>query len=113
MSTHKYSHRQIDGILRQIGFPSHLKGYRFLLDSVYVVSNNKSAIYNISELYGELASLYGVSVSGIERSIRTVIIKAWSEHRDRIYRFTDVPFVSRPTIKQLIAAVSDGINMIA
>ncbi len=106
-----HSREQIDGILQRMGFSSYLKGYRFLADAIYEVTYDRTAIYNISRIYEKLSAKYQVSVSGIERSIRTVILRAWSDYGDRISDFISVPLRTRPTIKQIVAAVSNGINM--
>ncbi|MBQ2766064.1 MAG: sporulation initiation factor Spo0A C-terminal domain-containing protein [Clostridia bacterium] len=64
----------IANLMREIGIPPHLKGYRYLLSAVKLVYTDSELIRNVlKELYMYVACEYDTTVSCVERNMRTAL----------------------------------------
>lgn len=73
---------RISTVLMSIGIPSHLKGYRYLIQGVKMLNDNPDLISNITkQVYPGIGLVFNTTAGNVERSIRTVIDTAISSGR--------------------------------
>ncbi len=106
----------VTDMLRKIGVPAHIKGYRFLRESVLRTVEDPSLINAVTKiLYPEIAATYNTTASRVERAIRHAIEVAWDRGDIDIlnYYFGSTIHASRgkPTNSEFIAMLSDRILM--
>lgn len=104
-------------MLREIGVPAHIKGYRFLRDAIIMVANNPEMINAVTkQLYPEIAEKNNTTASRVERAIRHAIEVAWDrgdiEVLNRYFGSTVHSLRGKPTNSEFIAMLSDRIIMI-
>ena len=69
---------EIEAAFSQIGVPSSLAGYPYIVDAISMVVLNRSVINSITHgIYGELAERYYSTPGRVERVIRHVIETAY------------------------------------
>lgn len=69
----------ITELLRAVGVPANMQGYRFLRHAILLSLENPSLIYQITKgLYGSIARTFGVSIAGVERGIRAALEATWN-----------------------------------
>lgn len=101
MQTKKFESYRIRGYLRKLGIPTHVKGFKYLAEAIYMVYLDEELINCIAkEVYSEIADKYGTSVACVERDIRFAVAGAW-----KCSRYEE----KKPTNKQYISSV---LNMI-
>ena len=70
--------RRIAEVLKDMGVPTHLKGYDCLRDAIYMCVEDETILGCITgRLYPELAKRYDATPSRVERAIRHAIETAW------------------------------------
>lgn len=104
----------ITGILMKLGFPSHLKGYHYLAESVIMAYRSGEAMANMSKcIFPEIACKYKTSVACVEHSIRTSINVAWrsggfayyvTEYESRVFA------KEKPTVGCMIALTLEALR---
>lgn len=95
---------QITGKLLSMGLPSNLKGFRMIRQSVISAAHDPALMDSMTKrLYPEMAKLFNVAASSIERDIRTTITRAYEGG-------LDATFGHRPTNRELISVVLHAIN---
>lgn len=71
--------RRITEVLKDLGVPTHLKGYDYLRSAIAMCVEDKYILDKITvHLYPELAKKYDTTASRIERAIRHAVEVAWS-----------------------------------
>lgn len=106
----------ISKMLHDLGIPSHIKGYQFLRDSVYMVFNNPEIIGGITkELYPELAERYETTVSRVERAIRHAVEISWMrgdlELMENIFGHSVDINKAKPTNSEFIVTIADKMRL--
>jgi len=64
---------EVINILRELGIPAHIKGYRYIITAIKYLKDNPSAIYAMTkELYPGVSKILNEDIKGhrIERGIR-------------------------------------------
>lgn len=107
---------QITSVLREIGIPAHIMGYRYLKDAITLSINDRDYLNAITKtLYPEIASINNTTSSRVERAIRHAIEVAWTrgnmEVLDEIFGYTVNPNSGRPTNSEFIALISDNLYL--
>lgn len=70
--------RRITEVLKDLGVPTHLKGYDYLRSAIAMCVEDKSILgYITGRLYPELAKQHDTTASRIERAIRHAVEVAW------------------------------------
>jgi len=107
------SHTAVSNILLNLGVPTKLKGYGYLREAVGIFSGDPGQSIT-KELYCEVGSRCGATVTQVERGIRTAIEAAW-EHRDGQQWQRYFPMGSavecRPSNGEFISRLADHLNM--
>ncbi len=68
-------------IIRQFRISSRYKGYPLIIDAIEMyIENNGKSIQITKDIYPILATKYNMSLSSVERDIRTIIEICW--HND-------------------------------
>ncbi len=103
-------------MLRSIGVPAHIKGYRFLRESVLRTVNDPNTINAVTKvLYPDIAMAYSTTSSRVERAIRHAIEVAWDRGDiDTLnFYFGSTIHASRgkPTNSEFIAMLADRVLM--
>ncbi|MFS0864565.1 sporulation initiation factor Spo0A C-terminal domain-containing protein [Fredinandcohnia sp. 179-A 10B2 NHS] len=70
---------QVSKLLFNFGIPTHIKGYRYLIDAITQTYKEPTLISRITEeLYPYIAKKYNTTASRVDRAIRHTIDSAWS-----------------------------------
>ena len=103
-------------ILREIGIPSHIKGYRYLKEAIMELYYNSNYLGQITKtLYPEIARRNNSSTAKVERAIRHAIEAAWDrgnvESLDSIFGYTISSDKAKPTNSEFIALIADKLKL--
>lgn len=106
----------ISKMLHDLGIPSHIKGYQFLRDAVFMVFENPEIIGGITkELYPELAKKYDTTVSRVERAIRHAVEISWMRGdlklMENIFGHSVDINKSKPTNSEFIVTLADKMRL--
>ncbi|MFO7273574.1 MAG: sporulation transcription factor Spo0A [Symbiobacteriaceae bacterium] len=105
---------EVHALLRSLGIPPHLKGYRYLGDAVLLVLQQPELLGAVTkDLYPAIARSNGTTASRVERAIRHAIGMAWDRGRDqlqRLVRRSGESAPAKPTNSEFIAAVADRLR---
>jgi two-component system response regulator (stage 0 sporulation protein A) len=106
----------ISGILRDIGVPAHILGYKYISEAVEVAVYDPNAINNITKsIYPHIAKAFSTTPSRVERAIRRAIETAWdrgdAETLRGFFGHTVSSRRGRPTNSEFIAAVSVHLSL--
>ena len=105
---------QISFLLKRLGIPSHLMGYKYLNDAIQMVCKDISLLNSITlKVYPAVAEKFHASAQQVERSIRYAIEAAFStgnlEVIDQVFGYTVNSKKGKPTNSEFIAMVTDHI----
>lgn len=74
----------ISDILRKIGIPIKMVGYKYLKEAITVAIDDPESLMSVTKnIYPQVALKYGTSAGNVERNIRYVIESAWSKIEER------------------------------
>jgi len=103
---------RITDYLHNIGVPSHIKGYKFLISAVVLVYGDFNMLDSITKLlYPTIAEQYNTTASRVERAIRHAIEVAWKNPSNEEFINSHLgPMISydkKPTNSEFIASLTD------
>ena len=103
-------------VIHEIGVPAHIKGYRYLRDSIMMTVNNMEIINSITKLlYPTVAKLYNTTPSRVERAIRHAIEVAWDRGEpdtlNHYFGYTIASGKGKPTNSEFIAMIADNLRI--
>ena len=103
-------------ILHELGVPSHIKGYQYIREGIFLIYNNPEIIGGITkELYPEIANKYDTTVSRVERAIRHAIEVSWNrgdwELMEEIFGHSVDIDKAKPTNSEFIVTVADKLRL--
>jgi len=103
-------------VIHDVGVPAHIKGYRYLRDSIMMTVNNMEVINSITKLlYPTVAKLYSTTPSRVERAIRHAIEVAWDrgdpDTLNRYFGYTIASGKGKPTNSEFIAMIADNLRI--
>ena len=106
----------ITKMLHALGMPSHIKGYEYIRESIYLMYDNHALLGAITkELYPDIALKYNTTPSRVERAIRHAIEVSWSrgdyELMEDIFGHSVDYDKAKPTNSEFIATVSDKLKL--
>ena len=106
----------ISKLLHDLGIPSHIKGYQFIRDAVFIMFENPEIIGGITkELYPELASKYNTTVSRVERAIRHAVEVSWNrgdlDLMENIFGHSVDIDKAKPTNSEFIVTIADKLRL--
>ncbi|MBR1413371.1 MAG: sporulation transcription factor Spo0A [Bacilli bacterium] len=106
----------ISKMLHDLGIPSHIKGYQYLRDSIYIIFQSPELVGNITkEVYPEIAAKYDTTSSRVERAIRHAIEVSWARGEyalmeDLFSNSVDIER-SKPTNSEFIVTIADKVRL--
>lgn len=103
-------------ILHNIGVPTHIKGYRYLLDSIIMFVEDPKMINAITkQLYPSVAEKYDTTSSRVERAIRHAIEVAWdrgnTDTLNSYFGYTISSSRGKPTNSEFISMIAERIRL--
>ncbi len=106
----------ITKILHSLGVPSHIKGYQYIRDGIYMMYKEPNLIGGITkELYPEIAGRYETTSSRVERAIRHAIEISWNrgdyDLMEEIFGHSVDYDRAKPTNSEFIATVADKLRL--
>ncbi len=109
-------HLLITKTLHSLGIPSHIKGYQYIRESIYLMYENPGLIGGITkELYPEIAIKYETTSSKVERAIRHAIEVSWNrgdyDLMEEIFGHSVDYDRAKPTNSEFIATVADKLRI--
>ncbi len=111
----KQIHVAISKLLHQLGIPSHIKGYSYIRESVFLFYQNSEAYSGITkEIYPEVALRYATTASRVERAIRHAIEVSWTrgdyDLMEEIFGNSVAFDRAKPTNSEFIATIADRLR---
>ena len=108
-------HVAISKLLHQLGIPSHIKGYTYIRESVFLFYKNNDAYGGITkEIYPEVAIRYSTTASRVERAIRHAIEVSWTrgdyDLMEEIFGNSVAFDRAKPTNSEFIATIADRLR---
>ncbi len=108
-------HVAISKLLHQLGIPSHIKGYTYIRESVFLFYKNSDAYSGITkEIYPEVALKFSTTASRVERAIRHAIEVSWNrgdyELMEEIFGNSVAFDRAKPTNSEFIATIADRLR---
>ena len=102
--------------LHELGVPSHIKGYQYIREGIFLVYKNPEIIGGITkELYPEIADKYDSTASSVERAIRHAIDIGWNrgnlELMEDIFGYSIDVDKSKPTNSEFIITIADKLRL--
>lgn len=109
---------QIATLIKQLGVPAHLCGYRYLRRAVELAVQDPSVLFEMtSRLYPQIAQEAGSTPMRVERSIRYAIETAFERGHlreiEKMFGFTIDSAKGKPSNSQCIAALMDRVQLCA
>lgn len=109
-------HQEITKLLHSLGIPSHIKGYLYIRDSIYLMFENPKLIGGITkELYPNIANKYETTSSRVERAIRHAIEVSWNrgdyDLMEEIFGHSVDYDKAKPTNSEFIVTLADKLRL--
>ncbi len=106
----------ISGVLKEIGVPPHLLGYKYLRQILLLATQNPDYHRSITtKLYPAVAKIFCTAPGRVERNIRHAIEAAWIRGRlevlERYFGYTVMGYKGKPTNGEFIAMLADSISL--
>lgn len=106
----------ISKLLHSLGVPSHIKGYQYIRESIYMMYSSKEMIGGITkEIYPEIALRFDTTASRVERAIRHAIEVSWArgdyELMEEIFGHSVDYDRAKPTNSEFIATLADRLKL--
>ncbi len=106
----------ISKLLHSLGIPSHIRGYQYIRESIYIMYQNPDMIGGITKtIYPEIANRFDTTASRVERAIRHAIEVSWArgdyEVMEEIFGHSVDYDRSKPTNSEFIATLADNLRL--
>ncbi len=109
---------EIANVLLSFGFPTKVKGYRYLRESIKIAVGNVNGIYRITEnIFEKVAATFGaVNAKSVERACSYAIDLACNSGKfDKINKFCGTNVFcgkyDKPSTSEFISLISDKFRM--
>ena len=107
---------EISKLLHSLGIPSHIRGYQYIRESVYMMYENPDMIGGITKcIYPEIASKFDTTASRVERAIRHAIEVSWArgdyDVMEELFGHSVDYDRSKPTNSEFIATLADNLRL--
>ncbi len=106
----------ISRLLHSLGIPSHIRGYQYIRESIYMMYENPDMIGGVTKcIYPEVAMRFDTTASRVERAIRHAIEVSWArgdyELMDELFGHSVDFDRSKPTNSEFIATLADSLRL--
>ncbi|MFP4200198.1 MAG: sporulation transcription factor Spo0A [Clostridia bacterium] len=107
---------EVTGVLRAVGIPPNVRGYRYLRRAIMLVVSDVSLIEAVTkELYPAVAEEFDTTAARVERAIRhaieTAYDRAYPDLMERHFGYPLNPSRGKPTNSEFIALVADRVRL--
>lgn len=107
---------RVSNLLREIGIPSHIKGYQYVRYAIIYSFENPEAMDGVTKVvYPNVAKKFATTSSRVERAIRHAIEVAWERGEshvfDRYFGNTIDLKRGKPTNSEFIAMLVDYLKL--
>ena len=108
--------KEVSDLMKEVGVPAHIKGYKYLRTAIIYVVEDPSAIEAVTKvLYPGVAKAYKTTASRVERAIRHAIEVAWDrgdvDVLSSYFGYTIQSSRGKPTNSEFIALISDRLRL--
>ena len=108
--------KEITKMLRTLGMPSHVLGYEYVREAIFIALGNKDILRSITkELYPAVAQAFNTTPSRVERAIRHAVELAWDRGDlgtlQKFFGFTVSSKKGKPTNSEFISALADHLRL--
>lgn len=102
--------------LHSLGIPSHIKGYKYLKDSILLVLEDSSLTNKMmKDLYPKIALIHNTNINIVEKSIRHAIEVGWSRGdyklMEEIFGHSISFDKTKPTNSEFIVTIADKLRV--
>lgn len=108
--------RNILIVLKELGMPSNLHGYRYVKEAIKLCINNYDYLHPNMLLYPVLSKKFNVNNWMIEKSIRDAITITWNkgnyEYQNELFGYTIDKDKGKPTNGEFIAQIVNYLSTI-
>ncbi|NLJ80282.1 MAG: response regulator [Firmicutes bacterium] len=99
-----------------LGVPPHYKGYRYLLEGVWLVCSHPEWLNSVTgKLYPEIGKRFNTSGAQVERAMRYALSVTWErgaiEHLYQVFPYESTESKGKPTNSVFIAKMADLVNL--
>ncbi len=107
----------VNNYLIKLGIQSHLMGYGYLKEAIFMIINNENLVYCVSKaIVPVIARNNGTSPGSVERCVRNALDIAWKEGGNPFFITMFQGIINsnenkRPGFKQFIATVAQEIRL--
>ena len=105
----------IGEILREIGVPTNLKGYHYLLEAIRMSVESATVLPVTKLIYPNVSKKYKTNAASVERAIRKAIEMSWSNGDQNTFQQYFVYPISnandRPSNSEFITAIAEWIRI--
>jgi two-component system response regulator (stage 0 sporulation protein A) len=110
------SQNNISELLKSVGIPVNIKGFRFLKNAIEIVATDISNLDKITKrLYLQVANNFNSTPTRVERDIRHAIEVAYNRGNPRllneIFGYTIDEDKGKPTNSEFIAMIADCLSL--
>lgn len=106
---------QVGNILKELGAPCSILGYRYACDAIiYILNNNDRPIPMTKELYPAVAKLHYSTPSRVERAIRHLIVTSLSrgniDYINKLFGYSISHDKGKPTNGEFLYAIANELE---
>lgn len=103
--------RYIEDALQKLHVKKRYHGYRLLSAAVALALEDDSRLLEVrKKIYRPVAERYDCNISNVERNIRTVSVRTWSDYREELCDTARYILHSPPTASELIEIIVNYIQ---
>lgn len=108
--------QRVTNIMREIGVPANIKGYRYLREAIIAVVLENELINSVTKsLYPMIAKKYKTNSANVERGMRHAIEFSWNRGNGQVlekyFGYTVSNIKRKPTNSEFIATIADDISL--
>lgn len=94
---------KIERTLLYCRFSRRYLGFREFQECVRIALEDEERLLYVGAIYQEVGEKFGVSASGVERNLRTVLQYAWSRGgKEPLEQLSGGTFYDKPTVSEVI-----------
>ncbi len=102
--------------LHELGVPSHIKGYQYIREGIFIIYNDPTIIGGITkDLYPAIARKFNSTTSRVERAIRHAIEVSWNranwDFMEDIFGYSVDIDKAKPTNSEFIVTIADKLRL--
>ncbi len=108
--------RYISSLMKSMGIPASIRGYKFLCQAILLALDDEDVLYAITKvLYPRVAKDNGTTPSRVERSMRHAIETAWERGDVKVlselFGYTVRASRGKPTNSEFISIVTEHVKL--